>query len=346
MRGRRSRNPGNAVASLLREIRAAEERRAVRRQEHRQRPAAGAPREQRMRGLVDLVEVGALLAVDLDVDEVRVHRGGDLRILERLVRHHVAPVARRIADRQQDRLVLRSRASASAASPHGCQSTGLSACCSRYGLVSPARRFAIVGIRGADDCARRPDRQVDSSNAARSKSTPRCNSRVRRKRRSAPSSSERSTRLGLNVRGGSTRHASSSRDSARISAGSGTSSGARRRQRPQRERRRRARPQPQRQRELRRRAQGDAGDGADADLPAAADDRELLQRPAMMGVGNAHDRRLAPAAASLPALPRPVALGVFAPAVVGGRRARSCRAAAPSWNDRLRSVPLVETCGR
>src|SRR5215470_7096866 len=35
------------------------------------------------------------------------------------------------------------RARASASSPHGCQSTGLSACCSRYGLVSPARRFGI-----------------------------------------------------------------------------------------------------------------------------------------------------------------------------------------------------------
>src|SRR5664279_4101906 len=33
------------------------------------------------------------------------------------------------------------RASASASSLQGCQSTGLSACCRRYGLVSPARRL-------------------------------------------------------------------------------------------------------------------------------------------------------------------------------------------------------------
>src|SRR5690349_1150341 len=36
------------------------------------------------------------------------------------------------------------RARASASSPHGYQSTGLCACCSRYGLVSFARRLAIV----------------------------------------------------------------------------------------------------------------------------------------------------------------------------------------------------------
>src|SRR5215207_5281777 len=33
------------------------------------------------------------------------------------------------------------RASSKASSPHGYQSTGLSACWRRYGLVSPARRF-------------------------------------------------------------------------------------------------------------------------------------------------------------------------------------------------------------
>ena len=54
---------------------------------------------------VDLVDVGPLFAVDLDVDEQVVHhrRGGV--VLEALVRHHVAPVAGGIADREQDRLV-------------------------------------------------------------------------------------------------------------------------------------------------------------------------------------------------------------------------------------------------
>ena len=41
-------------------------------------------------------------------------------------------------------------ASAKAASPHGHQSTGLSMCCRRYGLVSAARRFVILGTRSSD----------------------------------------------------------------------------------------------------------------------------------------------------------------------------------------------------
>ena len=140
---------GQAVAPLLREIGAAEERRPLGREEHRQRPPAAAPREERVRGLVDLVEIGPLLAIDLDVDEIGVHRRGDRRILERFVRHHVAPVARRVADRQQDRLSFARARAASASSSHGCQSTGFAACCSRYGLVSPARRF------GTGSCAAR-----------------------------------------------------------------------------------------------------------------------------------------------------------------------------------------------
>ena len=59
--------------------------------------------------LVELVEIRPLLAIDLDVDEVLVHQGGDRGILEALVRHHVAPVAGRIADRQKDRLVVGAR---------------------------------------------------------------------------------------------------------------------------------------------------------------------------------------------------------------------------------------------
>ena len=57
------------------------------------------------RRLIDGVHVGPLFAVDLDVDEQRVHQRGDLGILEAFMRHHVAPVAGGIADREQDRLV-------------------------------------------------------------------------------------------------------------------------------------------------------------------------------------------------------------------------------------------------
>ena len=69
------------------------------------RPAA--PPGHRLHRLhVEGVDVGALLAVDLDADEVLVHVGGGLRVLEGLALHHVAPVAGRVADREQDRAVL------------------------------------------------------------------------------------------------------------------------------------------------------------------------------------------------------------------------------------------------
>ncbi len=57
-------------------------------------------------GHVDLVEVGALLAVHLDVDEVAVHDLGDLGGGEGLALHDVAPVAGRVADGEEDGLVL------------------------------------------------------------------------------------------------------------------------------------------------------------------------------------------------------------------------------------------------
>src|SRR5579871_4118736 len=56
-------------------------------------------------GYVDLVDVGALLAVDFDVDEQLVHDGGHLLVFETLMSHDMTPVAGRVAYRQQDRLV-------------------------------------------------------------------------------------------------------------------------------------------------------------------------------------------------------------------------------------------------
>ena len=93
------------VPRLRRVVRAAEERLAVRREEDRHRPAAVAG--ERDDGVhVDRVDVRPLLAVDLDADEVLVHQRGGRLVLERLVLHDVAPVAGRVADREQDRLVL------------------------------------------------------------------------------------------------------------------------------------------------------------------------------------------------------------------------------------------------
>jgi hypothetical protein len=55
---------------------------------------------------VERVDVRALLAVDLDRDELLVHHRRDRGVLEGLALHHVAPVAGRVADRDEDRLVL------------------------------------------------------------------------------------------------------------------------------------------------------------------------------------------------------------------------------------------------
>ena len=93
------------MSRLRREVRAAEERLAGRGQEDRHRPAALA--RQRDDGIhVHRVEIGPLFAVDLDADEALVHHPCGEGVLERLVLHHVAPVARRVPDREQDRPVL------------------------------------------------------------------------------------------------------------------------------------------------------------------------------------------------------------------------------------------------
>src|SRR5450830_927430 len=90
------------VALLLWKISSAPHRLRLRREKHGQRPAALLAQEMQ-RVHVDLVDVRPLLAVDLDVDEQLVHHGCCRRVLERLVRHHVAPVAGGVADREQDR---------------------------------------------------------------------------------------------------------------------------------------------------------------------------------------------------------------------------------------------------
>ena len=100
---RKSRHP---LAIDRRKIGAAEKRLRLGREEHRQRPSA-APGDHLHRFHIDVVEVGALLAIDLDGDEILVHQARDAFVLERLALHHVAPMARRISDRQQDGFVFR-----------------------------------------------------------------------------------------------------------------------------------------------------------------------------------------------------------------------------------------------
>ena len=78
-------------------------------EEHVQRPAARPGH--RLAGLhVDGVDVRALLAVELDAHEALVHEVRRPLVLEGLAFHHVAPVAGRVADREQDRALLAARA--------------------------------------------------------------------------------------------------------------------------------------------------------------------------------------------------------------------------------------------
>ena len=73
-----------------------------------ERPAAAAGRGLH-EGHVDFVHVGAFLAVELDADEMLVHHLGSGLVLERFALHHVAPVAGRVTDAQEDRLLLVAR---------------------------------------------------------------------------------------------------------------------------------------------------------------------------------------------------------------------------------------------
>ncbi|GDY63211.1 hypothetical protein SAV14893_026040 [Streptomyces avermitilis] len=92
---------GHAVPGLGREVRAEVEGLGVRREEDGHGPAAlpGGG----LYGLhVDSVNVGALLAVDLDVHEVLVEIRGRRLVLEGLVGHDVTPVTAAVADAQQE----------------------------------------------------------------------------------------------------------------------------------------------------------------------------------------------------------------------------------------------------
>jgi hypothetical protein len=88
----------HAVALFGWEVRAAVERRSLRRQKNGHRPAAVT--RHRLNGLhVERIDVGPLFPVDLYRYEVVVHQPGGLRAFEGFVLHDVAPVAGRVTDR-------------------------------------------------------------------------------------------------------------------------------------------------------------------------------------------------------------------------------------------------------
>ena len=97
-------------------VRTPEERDAIWCQEDGHRPAT-ASRHRLNRLHVDLVNVGPLFAIHLDVHEELVHQRRDRRIFEGLALHHVTPVAGGIAHREEDRPLLCLRARQRLGSP-------------------------------------------------------------------------------------------------------------------------------------------------------------------------------------------------------------------------------------
>ena len=96
---------GRQPSPVLRwKVRPAVKRPALRRQEHRHRPTSVAGHCLHRRH-VDRIDIRPLFPVYLDVHKQLVHQRRNLRVFERLPLHHVAPVARRISDAQQYRLV-------------------------------------------------------------------------------------------------------------------------------------------------------------------------------------------------------------------------------------------------
>jgi hypothetical protein len=96
-----------AVARFPGEVGAAEERPlAVVGEEHGERPAAAALGEHLVRDLIDAVDVGALLAIDLDVHEALVEQPRGGLVLETFVGRDVAPMAGGVTDAEMNGLAL------------------------------------------------------------------------------------------------------------------------------------------------------------------------------------------------------------------------------------------------
>src|SRR5665647_3461322 len=111
----RRRGPGHALRAgrarghrIRREVGPGVDGLALRRDEDVERPAQVA-RERARGGEVAGVDIRVLLAVDLDADEMVVEVGGERRVAEALARHHVAPVAGRVPDRDEHRNVALAR---------------------------------------------------------------------------------------------------------------------------------------------------------------------------------------------------------------------------------------------
>jgi hypothetical protein len=104
------------VAVLGRKISAAIKRLEIRREPRAQRPAAMAGERLHI-GHVNAIDVGPFLAVHLDGNKFFVEQRGDIGVLKRFVRHHMAPVAGRISDAEKNRLLFGTRLGESRLTP-------------------------------------------------------------------------------------------------------------------------------------------------------------------------------------------------------------------------------------
>ncbi len=100
--------PRMAEAILRRKIGTAEERFETGRKPYRHGPAAAAGAGLH-KGHVDTVDVGPLLAIHFDGHVIAIKDLRDGIVLKRFVLHHMAPVARGVADGKKNRLVFGAR---------------------------------------------------------------------------------------------------------------------------------------------------------------------------------------------------------------------------------------------
>ena len=92
-----------AVSVTCREVGAPAEGLAIGREPDRHRPPTPSLEEQLNRAHVDRIEVWTHFAVDLDRKIVLVQIASDLLVVERLLFHHVTPMARGVPNREQHR---------------------------------------------------------------------------------------------------------------------------------------------------------------------------------------------------------------------------------------------------
>ena len=100
-----AREPRHVVPLFRRKVGATEEGFSVRSEKDGHGPAAAAGHHLH-RFHVHRVQVGALLTVYLDVDEMLVHQESCRFVFKRLSLHDVAPVTSRVADAKENRFVL------------------------------------------------------------------------------------------------------------------------------------------------------------------------------------------------------------------------------------------------